>query len=276
MGLRLALASGLSLLPLAAPVSAAPISAALAAAAPGEATALVRLLDSGRCGGCRLQETDLVQADLRRATLQGADLRHANLSGAQLEGINLRGADLRGASLQGADLQDADLRGAQLAGTDLRESQLGGARIDPEQFRLSHWQGARGFDPALLTYADLHNAGVNAAQRHQHPEAERWFSAAIARQPEAAISWVARGLSRSEQGNLLGAAADFRTAARLLAAGGDAEPARELTAAADRLERQPAASQGGTGVGTQMLGGALAVFQFLAPLAAKALLPMAL
>ena len=245
-------------------------------AAPGGQEALVRLLEKGRCPGCQLQEADLVHADLRRVNLEGADLRHANLSRARLEGANLRGADLRQTALRGAQLQGADLRGAQMGGTDLREAQLDGTALAPRQLSLSHWQGARGLNPALLTYADLHNAGVRAALGGAAPEAERWFSQAIGRQPEAAISWVARGVSRSEQGNLSGAAQDFRAAAQLLQAGGDAEQAKVLVAAASQLEQRPKAGEGGNGVGSQLLGGALAVFQFLAPIAAKALIPMAL
>lgn len=255
------------------PAVAAPRASA---SAPGGQEAVVRLLETGRCPGCRLQEADLVHADLRQVNLQGADLRHANLSRARLEGANLRGADLRQTALQGAQLQGADLRGAQMGGTDLRDAQLNGTILEPRQLSLSHWQGASGLNPALLSYADLHNAGVRAALGGAAPEAERWFSAAIGRQPEAAISWVARGVSRSEQGNLNGAAQDFRAASQLLQAGGDSEQAKALVAAANQLEQRPKAGDSGNGVGSQLLGGALAVFQFLAPIAAKALIPMAL
>lgn len=236
--------------------------------------ALERLLSSGRCPGCRLQEADLVQAPLRGVTLQGADLRRANLSGAQLEGAHLQGADLRGASLQGARLDGADLGGALLAGADLRQARLDGTRLDPEQLRLSHWQGASGLALSLLSYTDLHNAGVSAALAGQAPEAERWFSAAIERRDDAAISWVGRGLSRNEQGNASGAASDFRAAALRLRAGGDSDQATTLEAAARGLEPRPSRDAGGSGLGAQLLGGALAVVQLLAPLAARALVPL--
>ena len=267
------LASGVSL-PVAA--AAAPGRGGDPGAAPASGqAALERLLTSGHCPGCRLQEADLVQAPLRRAMLTAADLRRANLSGAVLEGANLRGADLRGASLQGSRLQGADLRGALLTGTDLRHAQLAGARLDPDQLRLSHWQGASGLQPALLSYADLHNAGVGASRQGLPLEAERWFSAAIDRQPEASISWVARGLSRSEQGNLNGAASDFQAAAQRLRAGGDNEQASALEAAARALEPRPEREGGGSsGIGSQLLGGALAVVQLLAPIAARALVPL--
>lgn len=281
--LLLALGGAVAMLPLttaAAPharvtVSRLTMPRVQAAPASGQ-EALRQLLETGRCPGCRLQEADLVHAELRRASLPGADLRRTNLSRAVLEGANFRGADLRGAALQGAHLQGADLRGAQLAGSDLREAQLDGARLDAEQFRLSHWQGASGLDPALFAYADLHNAGVRAFQQGQPQEAERWFSAAIDRQSEAAVSWVARGLSRSEQGNLMGAAGDFRAAAALLRSGGDGEQAAVLDAAASQLAQPTKQASRSTGVGSQLLGGALAVFRFLAPIAARALIPMAL
>jgi uncharacterized protein YjbI with pentapeptide repeats len=44
--------------------------------------------------GCRLRETNLVEADLRKALLRGADL-----SGARTTGIRLDEADLRGATV---------------------------------------------------------------------------------------------------------------------------------------------------------------------------------
>jgi uncharacterized protein YjbI with pentapeptide repeats len=74
----------------------------------------------------------LVEADLRHASLVGvdfwaanlrdADLSHAHLNGAWLIGADLRGANLRGASLRGAHLAGARLRGANLASADLTEA----------------------------------------------------------------------------------------------------------------------------------------------------------
>lgn len=275
--LRLLLAASLAVgasLPVAA--AAAPGRGGGAPAPASGQAALERLLTSGRCPDCQLQDADLVHAELRGVTLQGADLRRANLSGAVLTGANLQGADLRGASLQGARLENADLGRALLAGSDLRLAHLEGTQLDPEQLRLSHWQGASGLALTLLSHADLHNAGVRAALAGQAPEAERWFSAAIVRRSEAAISWVGRGLSRSEQGNLSGAASDFQAAAQRLRAGGDNEQATALEAAARALEPRPRPEGGGSGIGSQLLGGALAVVQLLAPIAAKALVPLGL
>ena len=186
----------------------------------GSTEDLMRLLQTRRCGGCRLQDADLVHADLRDADLSGASLQRANLSRARLDGARLEGADLSFTSLQGASLRGADLRGARLEGTDLRQSDLSGALLDPGSLSRSHWEQARGMDPELLGYAELHNAGVDAAVAGRHPEAERLFGEAIQKQPEAAISWMARGLSRSQQGRTGEAAQDLRYAARLYEEGG--------------------------------------------------------
>lgn len=236
--------------------------------------ALVQTLDERSCTRCNLQDADLVHADLRDARLQGAQLQRANLSGARLDGADLRHADLSFTSLAGASLQGADLRGATLTGTDFRNSNLSDAHIDPGSLSRSHWHGARGVSASLHSYAELHNAGVQAALNSQHPEAERWFSEAIKRIPNAAVSWVARGISRAEQGNLALASQDLRYAGTLYAQLGDQKQAEALTKAAELLIQPTQRPKGGNGIGSQLMTGALAAFQFLAPLAAKTMLPM--
>jgi tetratricopeptide (TPR) repeat protein len=235
---------------------------------------LMRLLQSRSCAGCRLQDADLVHADLRDADLRGAALQRANLGQARLEGAQLEGADLSFTSLRGASLRGADLRGARLEGTDLRQSDLSGALLDPGALSRTHWQQAVGLDPAQLGYPDLHNAGVEAAIAGRHPEAERLFGDAITQQPEAAISWVARGISRSEQGKNDLASNDFSYAATLYERGGETGQALELREAARRLQAPAPKPRGGNGVGSQLMSGALSAVQFLAPLAAKAFLPV--
>jgi hypothetical protein len=248
-----------------------------APATPANATdpaALLRTLEQHSCNRCNLQDADLVHADLRDARLQGAQLQRANLSGARLDGADLRHADLSFTSLAGASLQGADLRGAKLNGTDLRNSNLSGALVDPGSLSRSHWQQAQGIATSMHSYAELHNAGVQAAQDGRHPEAERWFSEAIQRLPNAAVSWVARGISRAEQGNLALAAQDLRYAGRLYADLGDHEQAAALSKTADLLVQPKQAPKGGNGIGTQLISGAVAAVQLLAPLAAKTMLPM--
>jgi uncharacterized protein YjbI with pentapeptide repeats len=237
---------------------------------------LIQLLEHRRCKNCKLQDADLVRADLRDAQLNGALLQRANLSGAQLDGADLRGANLSFTSLEGASLRGADLRGSTLEGTDLRRSDLSGARLDPQALSRSHWQQARGIDPSQQSYAELHNAGVAAAQQGRHPEAEQFFGAAIRKQPNAAISWVARGISRTEQGNNQLAAQDFNYAASLYRQAGDLAQASELETASKELLAPPKKAKGGNGLGAQLVGGAMAAFQFLAPIAAKAFIPTGL
>lgn len=235
--------------------------------------AIIQVLEQRRCEGCKLQDADLIQADLRDARLRRAHLQRANLSGARLDGADLSQADLSFTSLAGASLRGANLRGATLIGTDLRGSDLSGATLEPGSLSRSHWQQARGIPNGLHNYAELHNAGIQASLTGNHPAAERWFSSAIQRMPEAAISWVARGLSRAEQGNLNGAAQDFHYAGRLYEGLGDTEQATALKRAAELLLQPNKTAKSGNGLGTQLVSGAIATLQALGPLAAKAMIP---
>ena len=249
------------------------VAAGTPAGAGANGADLIRLLEQRRCSGCQLQDADLVHADLRDAELGGANLRRANLSQAQLDGANLSGADLRFTSLQGASLRGANLRGARLEGTDLRQSDLSGAELDAGALGASYWQQARGLAPEVLSYPELHNAGVEAALAGRQPQAEQLFSEAIRRQPDAAISWVARGITRNEQGNQQLAARDFTYAAALYEQGGEASQAKALREAARALETPGSKPPGGNGIGGAMLSGAASLAQSLAPLALKFLMP---
>ena len=254
----------------------APLLLAAAGMAP-PATAntvdLMRLLEQRRCVGCQLADADLVHADLRDADLSGSNLRRANLGQARLDGARLAGADLSFTSLQGASLRGADLRGARLEGTDLRQSDLSGAQLDPGALGASHWQRARGLPPEVLSYPELHNAGVEEALAGRQPQAEQLFSEAIRREPEAAISWVARGITRSEQGQSQLAAQDFTYAASLYERGGDAAQAKALRDAAQALQTPAGRPKGGNGIGGALLSGAAGLASSLAPLAMKFLVP---
>ena len=236
---------------------------------------LIRLLQRKGCPGCRLQDADLVQADLRDSDLRNAHLQRANLSQARLDGAVLRGADLRFTSLQGASLRGADLRGALLEGTDLRHSDLSAAQLDGGALERSHWAGAIGIQSSKLSYAQLHNAGVKAAEEGRFPEAETFFSQAIQRQPQAPVSWVARGISRQEQGQTQLAAQDLNHAAALLEQGGDTKGAQDLRKAASTITKPDAKPRSGNGFGGQVLQGAAALAGALAPLAVKFLVPLA-
>ena len=236
---------------------------------------LMRLLEKRACRNCRLQDADLVNADLRDVDLQGAQLQRANLSQARLDGARLDGADLSFTSLNGASLRGADLRGARLEGTDLRLSDLSGAQLDPGALGQSHWQQARGLNASQFSYGELHNAGVDAAMAGRHQEAERLFGEAIRQQPEAPISWVARGLSRNEQGKTTEAARDFDYAAALYEQGGDQQQAAELRQISTQMVKPGGKAKGGNGLGSQLVTGAMGVAQALAPLAVKFLVPLA-
>ena len=244
---------------------------ALAIASP--AVVLV-LLDRGQCPGCDLTRADLVQAQLTHANLRGAKLKGANLSGAQLDGANLSHSDLSFASLNGASLRGANLEGAVLDGTDLRGSDLSGAQIEHEALASAHWFGAKGINPAHLNYSALHNAGSEAAKRGQFAEAEYWFGKAILRNPKAAVSWLARGISRSEQGDQVPAAQDIDYASRLYEEMGDTQLALELSQASNTLLKPAPKAKTGNGAGSALLSGAASALKILAPLALKTLMPL--
>ena len=237
---------------------------------------LIVLLEARSCPKCELTDADLVHADLRNADLNAADLQRANLSQARLDGADLSESDLSFASLQGASLRGADLRKSRLIGTDLRETDLTGALLDQDALEQSHWNGARGITRGTLSHAVLHNAGVDAAQAGRWQEAEQLFNAAIEANPDEPLSWVARGLSRGEQGKDDLASRDLAYAGKLFANQGDEIKADQLIEASQRVfdtKNQPGTSSG-NGIGSLLLGGALSTAQVIAPIALKALMPI--
>ena len=235
---------------------------------------LIVLLQTRSCPHCKLADADLVHADLGDANLKAADLRRANLSRARLDGADLRDADLRFSSLKGASLRGADLRGALLVGTDLRQSDLSGSLIHPGALDRSHWLGAIGINQGLRSPASLHNAGVDEANAGRWPQAERLFGEAIQADPEQAMSWIARGLSRGQQGDETKAAQDLLHAADLLDRQGAPEQSEQLRDAVRKLQAEEAGgSRSGNGLGSAVLGGTLSVLNALAPMALKTLIP---
>ena len=242
----------------------------------GEEEHLIQLLRSRNCPACQLADVDLTHADLRGADLKDAQLQRANLSRAQLDGADLNGSDLSFTSLQGASLRGADLRNSRLIGTDLRRADLTGALLDQQALEQSHWSGAKGVSKGARSHAGLHNAGVDAAQAERWPEAEQLFNAAIEVNPDEPLSWVARGLSRGEQGKDDLASRDFAHAGELFADQGDMVKADQLREASRRVYDIKNKTDGasGNGVGSALLGGALSTAQALAPIAIKALMPI--
>ena len=235
---------------------------------------LIMLLTNKSCPRCRLADADLVHADLRDADLSATDLQRANLSRALLDGADLRDADLRFSSLQGASLRGADLRGAKLNGTDLRQADLSGSQLIPGALDRSHWLGARGINQGLRSPASLHNAGVDEAQAGRWSQAEHLFGEAIQADPGQAMSWIARGLSRGEQGDETKAAQDLLHAADLLDSQGATEQSEQIRRAVKMLNANDSErSKSGNGLGSAVLGGALSTLNALAPLALKTLMP---
>ena len=242
----------------------------------GDEQQLIQLLESRECPGCQLNDVDLTHADLRDADLQGASLRRANLSQARLDGADLSGSDLSFTSLQGASLRGSDLRNSRLIGTDLRRTDLSGALLDPKGLDQSHWDGARGVNQGARSHAGLHNAGVDAAQDGRWPEAEQLFNAAIQANPNEPLSWVARGLSRGEQGKDDLASRDLAYAGKLFADQGDTIKADQLQEASKLVynNENKAGTPSGNGIGSVLLSSALSTAQAIAPIALKALMPI--
>ena len=237
---------------------------------------LIMLLEARSCPNCKLADVDLVHADLRDADLQGAHMQRANLSMARLDGADLSDSDLRFTSLQGASLRGADLRNSNLVGTDLRHADLTGALLDQHALDKSHWDGAKGVSQGARSHAGLHNAGVAAAQAGRWAIAEQIFNAAIQAEPDEPLSWVARGLSRGEQGKDDLASRDFAYAGELFADQGDMVKAEQLQDASRRVYDIPDNPEktNGNGVGSALISGALSTVQALAPIAFKTLMPM--
>ena len=250
------------------------ITVLLGAPLSARADDLIMLLEARACPNCTLADADLVHADLRDANLNAADLRRANLSRARLDGADLRNADLRFSNLKGASLRGTDLRGAWLDGTDLRQADLSGALINPGALDRSHWLGAMGINQGLRSPASLHNAGVDEANAGRWPQAEHLFGEAIQADPEQAMSWVARGLSRGQQGDEAKAAQDLLHAADLLDRQGAPKQGDQIRQTIARLQADEGNdSKSGNGLGSTLLGGALSTMSALAPLALKALVP---
>jgi tetratricopeptide (TPR) repeat protein len=237
---------------------------------------LIQLLESRQCQACQLSDVDLTHADLRDADLQRARLQRANLSQARLDGADLNGSDLSFTSLQGASLRGANLRNSRLMGTDLRRADLTGALLDQNALDQSHWNGAKGVSQGALSHAGLHNAGVEAALAGRWRDAEQLFNAAIKADPDEPLSWVARGLSRGEQGKDDLASRDLAHASELFADQGDMVKADQLKEASQRVYEIPNQpdTPNGNGVGSALISGALSAAQALAPIALKALMPM--
>ena len=246
-----------------------------AVAAPRGDQALIQLLQTQACRGCRLADVDLVHAQLRDADLQDAKLQRANLSQAQLDGANLRNADLSFTSLQGASLRGANLQGSRLLGTDLRDVDLTGALLDANALEEAHWSGAKGMQPQAQSHAALHNAGVTASEANRWTTAEELFGLAIRKQPDAAESWVARGIAREQLGKRQLAIQDFNYASNLYAAAGGEAQAAQLTAAAQSLQDKVHQKERGNGMGSAVLNGLLSTSKALLPLAMKLFMPTA-
>ena len=146
--------------------------------------------------------------------------------------------------------------------------------INPGALERSHWLGAVGINQGLRSPASLHNAGVDEANAGRWPQAERMFGEAIQADPEQAMSWVARGLSRGQQGDEAEAAQDLLHAADLLDLQNATEQSKQIRQAVAKLKSdEDNGSKSGNGLGSTELGKIVSTLSSLAPLALKTLVP---
>ena len=248
-------------------------SGTVSPAAPKGDEALVQLLQTQNCRECYLADVDLVHAQLQDADLEGAKLQRANFSQARLDGANLRDADLSFTSLHGASLRGANLQGSTLLGTDLRNVDLTGAILDFNALETAHWSGAIGLQPQAQSHASLHNAGVSASEANRWKEAEGLFGLAILKRPEAAESWIARGITREQLGKRELAIKDFNYAGELYKQEGRDETANQLKLASKSLEGKVYSKQNSNGAGSAVLNSILSTSQALLPIAMKIFMP---
>ncbi|MFN4786761.1 MAG: pentapeptide repeat-containing protein, partial [Pseudanabaena sp.] len=96
-----------------------------------------RLIETNRCQGCNLQNTDL--SGLK---LIGANLNKANLQGANLRSVDLRGSNLQEAVLIQSDLSYADLRLTNFAKANLQGANLSNTHLLDASFVQSNLQEA--------------------------------------------------------------------------------------------------------------------------------------
>ena len=131
-----------------------------------------------------------------------------------------------------------------------------------------------GISQGLRNPASLHNAGVDEANAGRWPQAERLFREAIQTDPEQAMSWVARGLSRGQQGDEAKAAQDQLHAADLLDRQGAPKQSDHIRQTVAKLRADEGDnSKSGNGLESTLLRGALSTMSALAPLALEALVP---
>ena len=103
-------------------------------------------------------------------------------------------------------------------------------------------------------------------------EAEDYFNRALLKNPDAAITWLARGITRSQQAKAESAQQDIAYAATLFDQQGDIATALELRNQLKKLE-QKEQQKAGNGYGSGLLRTAGELFQQLAPLAMKFFVP---
>ncbi len=132
-----------------------------------------QLLATKKCPGCNLQNANLsnsilVRASLSKSNLEGAKLYGANLQNASLEKANLkrsrlRSSNLKGANLQNANLEKADISNARLQGANLKGANLEGARLVTSNLEGANLEGANLLRANVAKNTKLEGANLKGA-----------------------------------------------------------------------------------------------------------------
>lgn len=107
--------------------------------------------------GVNLRQAILAGADLTFARMGDADLEEANLEGAKLFGAVLPRAKMTRARLQEADIRDANLHEVELIEADLTRSSLSYTKLSMANLRAAN------LSPAQLGSANLRSANLRSA-----------------------------------------------------------------------------------------------------------------
>jgi tetratricopeptide (TPR) repeat protein len=158
----------------------------------------------------------------------------------------LEDADLTGANLTGANLSQANLTGANLAGANL-SAYLFAAILDATNLDYANLQGAVGVPASAGRFEDFHNWGVASAKAGRHEQAVNYYNQALERNPNSALTYLSRAISRQNINDTKGAIGDSQIAAQLFASQGNSQGqqvAQNLTLALEE-SMKPVRQQGG-------------------------------
>jgi tetratricopeptide (TPR) repeat protein len=161
---------------------------------------LTQLLNTKQCENCDLSQAGLVMTNLTGANLRGANLVGANLSRANLTGADLSNANLSGASFHGANLSGANLSGAILNSSDFRNAYVQGIILNNTDISTAHIQGVVGIPATAGNAEQFYLWAVSEDKKGNYQMAAKYYSQAIAMNPDFAQAYLGRAIIKSRYG----------------------------------------------------------------------------